>query len=95
MTSFVIEADDTWAQPHRAMIWDHVHDRLAAGATDEEICAAIAREIVRSFYKHKKPETVRQDVLRHWNVIAFMATAAPDSFDYVLTEFAERAIEFR
>ncbi len=93
--TFTIDIGDTVSQPHRALIWDYVHDRLPASATDEEICAAIAREIVRSFYKHKKPETVRQDVLRHWNVIAFMATAAPDSFDYVLTEFAERAIEFR
>lgn len=93
--TFTIDTGIEAARPHMEWVWDHVRDRLPENATDAEICAGIAREIVREFYKHKKPETVRNDILKHWRVIAFMATAAPDSFDYVLSEFAERATEFR
>ena len=96
MTSFVIDTGITeYRKPHEHWYWDVIRDHLPHDASEEAIYIEIGKVIVCSFWKHKKPETVRSDLIKNWEVLAYMANVAPESFDHVITEFAERAAEFR
>lgn len=70
-------------------------DNAGEFATPEQVAIEAAKLIVARIWEGKKPETVRRNLLRLWPLIAPMAETAPDSFDKILTEFAERATEFR
>lgn len=77
------------------IIMDAAADAAGFNATPEKIAMHAVPMIVSKFWDAKKPETVRRHLLSLWPIIAPMATTAPDSFDRVLSEFAERATEFR
>lgn len=77
------------------IIMDAAQDAAGDNATPEEIAISAVPLIVSKFWDAKKPETVRRHLLSLWPIIAPMATTAPDSFDRVLSEFTERATEFR
>lgn len=99
MTSFMIDTGDTqtggWKVNVAEIIMDTAGDIAGENATPEEIAIAAVPLIVAKLWDAKKPETVRSHLLKMWPIIAPMAQTAPDSFDKILTEFAERASEFR
>ena len=99
MTAFEIDTGERinvgWEVRVAEIIADTAADRAGPNATAEEIAMQAVPLIIRKFWDAKKPETVRAHLLKMWPLIAPMATAAPDSFDKILTEFAERASEFR
>lgn len=100
MTTFAIDTGDTresvgWKVNVAEIIMDTATDLAGDNATAEDIAIQAVPLIVSKFWDAKKPETVRAHVLKMWPIIAPMAETAPDCFDKILTEFAERATEFR
>jgi len=77
------------------IIMDAAADAAGQDSTEEEIAIRAVPLITAKFWKAKKPETVRAHFLKLWTIIAPMAHTAPDSFDAILTEFAERSSTFR
>jgi hypothetical protein len=77
------------------IIMDAAEDAAGDNSTPEAIAMEAVPLIISKFWDAKKPETVRRHLLSLWPIIAPMATTAPDSFDKILSEFAERATEFR
>lgn len=74
---------------------DAAHDAAPANATQEEIDAALAKLIVIDLTAPRTAKTARAHLLRYWPLIAPMAHTAPASFDWILTEFAERLAELQ
>ena len=100
MTSFTIDTGDThsptgWKVNVAEIIMDTASDRAGENATPEEVAIAAVPLIVAKLWDAKKPETVRAHLVKMWPIIAPMATTAPDSFDAILTEYAERSLTFR
>lgn len=100
MTSFVIDTGDThesvgWKVNVAEIIMDTAEDAAGPNATAEEIAMHAVPLIVAKFWDAKKPETVRAHLVKLWPIIAPMAHTAPDSFDKILSEFAERSTTFR
>ena len=100
MTAFHIDTGDThqsggWKVNVAEIIMDTASDIAGENATQEEIAIAAVPLIVAKFWDAKKPETVRAHLLKMWPIIAPMATTAPDSFDRILQEYAERSNTFR
>lgn len=99
MASFEV---DTGVTPTK---WGHIDtatiianaaaDAAGYNATPEEIGIELARLVIARLWESKKTETVRRHLCTLWPIIAPLATTAPDAFDRILTEFAERATEFR
>ncbi len=84
-----------WGVDLCGTIADAAADAAGPGSTPEQIAIETARLVIARLWIPKKPETVRALLVRLWPLIAPIATTAPDSFDRILTEFAERATEFR
>lgn len=84
-----------WRVNVAEIIMDSASDAAGPDATAEEIAMHAVPLIVAKFWSAKKPETVRAHMLKMWPVIAAMAHTAPDSFDEILQEFAERSNDFR
>jgi len=100
MTSFQIDTGDTratnWGQiDTAAIIANAAADAAGYDATPEQIGIELAHLVVKRLWESKKPETVRRHLCSLWPIIAPLATTSPDAFDRILTEFAERATEFR
>jgi hypothetical protein len=99
MSSFEIELPSAMAGYGRIdtaqIIADAAADAAGPDATPEEIGIELAKLIAMQLWEVKKPETVRRKFCTLWPIIQPLATTAPDSFDQILTEFAERANEFR
>ena len=77
------------------IIMDTARDAAGHGASEEEVCIHAKTLIVSKFWDAKKPETVRAHLLKMWPIIAPMAQIAPDTFDAIISEFAERSTTFR
>lgn len=90
----VIDDSGLWRVNVCEIIMDTARDRCASD-DPQDVARAAAPLIVSRLWDAKKPETVRGKLLQLWPIIAPMATSAPDVFDYILTEFAERASLFR
>ena len=101
--TFQIDTGSNFEDPNKGawrvnvaeIIMDAASDAAGDNATPEEIAMHAVPLIVAKFWDAKKPETVRAHLLKMWPIIAPMAYAAPDSFDTILTEFAERSTTFR
>jgi hypothetical protein len=76
------------------VILDAAADEAGPNATQCEIDACAARMVVRRIVNPKKAETVRHAFAVLWpSVIAPMAHTSPASFDFIISEFAERLAE--
>ena len=99
MTSFQIDTGAEFDRPQYGKInyceavLDAARDSVAHDATQDEIDAALAKQIVRDLIAPKTSKTVRAHFARYWPLIAPMAATAPASFDFVIQEFAERLSE--
>lgn len=74
---------------------DSARDALPETATQQEIDAETARNIVRDLLTPKKAETSRAHLCSLWPLIAEMAGRSPESFDHIILEFAEHIAAFR
>ena len=74
---------------------DAAYDAAGPDASAEEVGMELCKLIAARLWASKKPETVRRHFCNLWPIIAPLATTAPDAFDAILTEFAERASDFR
>lgn len=99
MTSFTIEQSNPMQGygkiDRAAVLADAAADAAPPNATPEEIGIEVAKLVIAQIWSGKKPETVRRHLCGLWSIIAPLAETAPDSFDAILTEFAERATDFR
>lgn len=95
MTQFFIDTDsDPMAGYGRLdyvqVLRDAAYDAAGHNADQAQIDAELARLIVADLTAPKRAETARAHLLRYWPLIAPMAKTSPASFDWILTEFAER-----
>lgn len=101
MTSFHIDTGTNFDQPQYGRIdycqalQDAALDSLPEDAAPEDVCAALAKLIVADLLAPKTAKTARAHFVRYWPLIADMAHTAPASFDWLITEFAERLGELR
>ena len=84
-----------WKVNVAEIIADTAADNAGENATPEEMAIAAVPLILAQIVNPVKPETVRRHLIKLWPLIEPMAETAPDSFDQILTEFAERASTFR
>lgn len=68
-------------------------DMAGQAATQDEINAALARLVVHDVTRPRTARTVRAHLVHLWPLIAGMAAQSPASFDYCITEIAERLAE--
>jgi hypothetical protein len=71
---------------------DAARDSLPDDASQGEIDAALARLIVADLIAPKTAKTARLHFARYWPLINAMN---PESYDWVLQEYAERLAELR
>lgn len=99
--TFIIDTGASFDTPQYGRIdycqalQDAARDSLPHDADDGEVAAALAKLIVADLLAPKTAKTARMHFARYWPLIAEMAVTAPASFDFVITEFAERLGEFR
>lgn len=72
---------------------DWLRDQLPEDASDERIALAIAHMMIGDIRKYRRADSVRKAVLYRWTFLAALAEVAPETFDHVLTEYAERLTE--
>jgi hypothetical protein len=75
------------------VIIDHAQGECGPDATVNDLDSVIARLILPAICNPKRPATVRAHLVQYWPIIAPMAGRSPESFDFILTEFAERISE--